>query len=85
MKDHSQLRSGNSDSGIPSLDGLRTLLRDAEQRTACSLISVDQVWECDLQLLREGENSGFGHPIALTTEWRCGDARETPRNHKKET
>ena len=49
-----------------SLEGLRSLLRDGEQRVPSSLKSVDQVWECDLQLLREGEQIGFGNPMALT-------------------
>ena len=50
---------------MTSLDGLRTLLRDGEQRVPCSLKSVNDVWECDLQLLREGEQIDFSHLIAL--------------------
>ena len=35
----------------------------------CSLKSVERVWECDLQLLREGEQIDFGDLIALIMPW----------------
>jgi hypothetical protein len=68
-----------------SLADLRSLLLAGERRTACSLKSVDQFWERDLQLLREGEEIGFVDSFSLTRSGRGDSARAAPRIHKKES